>query len=202
MKKREREKHVPDRRPDAALDQKKAPESKADLKQPDLTLPVFLVKQTNEKKTHKDGAGGRVGFNLAVGQRPPGLVEVSGHSAGRPVSRCAAQVAVGAQRLSRAVADLQVEKKGAGFNNEKNSSLDEFRPSGASDRSDLIQEQCGTGGELAVPYHCAGLRVLAGAPGQDGRLRTGHRFRVALLEAPKPREGKRHIERFLKKRHF
>lgn len=92
---------------------KQAPESKADIKQPDLTRHIILVKQ-KELQTYKDGAGGRVGFDLAVGQRPPGLVEVSGHSAGRPVSRCAAQVAVSAKSLSRAVADLQVEEEDTG----------------------------------------------------------------------------------------
>lgn len=41
-----------------------------------------------------------------------------------------------------------------------------------------------------MPYHCAGLRVLAGASGQDRRLRTGHGFRVALLE-PQSQETER-----------
>lgn len=49
-----------------------------------------------------------------------------------------------------------------------------------------------------MPYHCAGLRVLAGAPGEDGRLRTGHRFCVALLEPQESRGGKRDIQCFLK----
>lgn len=62
------------------------------------------------------------------------------------------------------------------------------RHSGANDWSDLKAVR--TGCELAVPYHCAGLRVLAGAPGQDGRLRTGHRFCVALLE-PQSQETER-----------
>lgn len=64
--------------------------------------------------------------------------------------------------------------------------------SGAGDWSDLRAVR--TGSESAVPYHCAGLRVLAGAPGQDGRLRTGHRLGVALLGATKPRDRKRHTQ--------
>lgn len=85
----------------------------------DKFIASYHLNKTKQKKqttlrTHKHGAGGWVGFDLAVGQRPSGLVEVSGHSAGRSVSRGAAQVAVGTQSLSRAVADLQVEREDTG----------------------------------------------------------------------------------------
>lgn len=53
------------------------------------------------------------------------------------------------------------------------------RPLGAKNRG---VRGCSNRRELAVPYHCTGLRVLAAAPHQDGRLRARDRLRVTFLE--------------------
>lgn len=44
--------------------------------------------------------------------------------------------------------------------------------------------------ELAVPYHCARLWVLAGASHQDGRLWARYRLCVTLLLKPKAKKKK------------
>lgn len=59
-----------------------------------------------ETLSYKHRAGGWIGLDLAVGQRPPGLVQMRGRSPGGPVSGRAAQVAVCTQRLPGTVADL------------------------------------------------------------------------------------------------
>lgn len=123
-----------------------------------------------ETVSYKHRAGGWIGLNLAVGQRPPGLVQMRGDSPGGPVSGRAAQVAVCTQRLSGTVAYLGTENR---------LNLNTWTTVGAENRQ---ARSCSNRCELAVPYHCTGLRVLAAAPHQDGRLRARDRLRVTFLQ--------------------
>lgn len=70
------------------------------------TLVGRPLSTLQETVSHKHRAGGWIGLDLAVGQRPPGLVQMRGDSSGGAVSGRAAQVAVCTQRLSRTVAYL------------------------------------------------------------------------------------------------
>lgn len=61
--------------------------------------------------SYKHCAGGWIGFDFAVRQRPSGLIQMWSNPSGGPVSCRAAQVAVGAQSLSRTIANLGRENR-------------------------------------------------------------------------------------------
>lgn len=60
--------------------------------------------------TYKHWAGGWIGFNLTIRQRPSGLIQVRSDPPAGAISCCAAQVAVSTQSLTRAIAYLKINK--------------------------------------------------------------------------------------------